>query len=569
MEDQPISPLALRQFLFAESASNAKFTPICGRRGIGDGLELRRVGCRVTATASEARVGLPNSWGMLPRAFTGGVTAAVLLWVLSGSYYALCGENRTIGLGEESLWFPHAATRFAGKPGMPERFIAFHNGHASLYEYYNGPQRKVYTDPRLEVAGADLFEKYRNLEQHILKDQPGWEAELDRMGRPAVLVDHEYNTGLGATLLRSSHWRCVWFDAIAAVFVHDSNRPVVAADTVDFASRHFRPVESAEPQSLAELAASTKALRNYVTFESRMRPDLVQPLVWFGADYARRILREAPDSVDGWKNLALIELFREPPAAPNPRFRLPFDPVFDLSAVRATYALVRASQVAPTDFLTLICLSMAYEARAMNEPLLPVLDRIVAANPINLQQVEQQAKAKEARVEVDRKLGSRPSLMWRNKSDLDGIVTSLFASGRARSAAELLEQANPPERASWEVVDRTSTLWLHLGEPAHARTLLEKAGDIPQPALRDARIGATYLIEGDFAAARQYYRRAVEARPDLFEAQYCLAVLEQDDGNAVAAYDHALEAIKTAPHDAARSAAREIASSVARFARVP
>ena len=67
----------------------------------------------------------------------------------------MTGEGRTIGLGEEPLWYPHQAARFAGEPGMPERFLSFHNGHASLFEYYHGPERKVYTDPRLEVAGAD------------------------------------------------------------------------------------------------------------------------------------------------------------------------------------------------------------------------------------------------------------------------------------------------------------------------------------------------------------------------------------------------------------------------------
>jgi tetratricopeptide (TPR) repeat protein len=510
---------------------------------------------------------LPKAWSMRPRMITGCVTASLLVWILSGSYYAVCGERRTVGLGEEPLWFPHAAIRFAGKSGMPDRFLAFHNGHASLYEYYNGPERKVYTDPRLEVAGADLFERYKNLERQILEDQPGWEAELDRMGRPAVLVDHEYNTGLGATLLRSSHWRCVWFDAIAAVFVHDANRPIVEVDTVDFSARHFRPSESSVPQGVAELAASTKALRNYVVFLSRLRPDLARPLAWLGADYARRILSESPNVLDGWKNLGQIEFFRDPPADPSPRFRLPFDPVFDLALVRATYALQRASQIAPGDFLTLIYLRMAYEARGMNEAVLPILDRILAAHPINLQQVEQQSQAQAARSEVERKLGSRPSLNWRNKNELDRTETALLASGRAKSAAELLEAANPPERASWAVVDRTATLWLHLGEPARARSLWEKAAGPPQPEVRETRIGTTSLVEGDFEGARRHYQRAIEDSPDCFEAHYSLAVLEQDAGNAVAAYEHALQAIKLAPQEAARSAARVIASSVIRFGR--
>ncbi len=512
---------------------------------------------------------VPNSSGMTLRVITSSVIAMLMVWILSGSYYALCGEHRTIGLGEEPLWFPHEATRFAGKPGMPERFLGFHNGHASLYEYYHGPERKVYTDPRLEVAGADLFQRYRDLEQRMLKDQPGWDGELDQMGRPAVLVDHEFSSGLGATLLRSNHWRCVWFDAIAAVFVHDSYRSIVDVDTVDFAARHFRAAESAKPQGLAALAASARALRNYVIFESQARPDRARPLVWLGEDFARRILRDAPDSIDGWKNLGQIELFREPPAAPSPRFRLPLDPVFDLSLIRATYALKRASQVAPNDFLTLIYLRMAYEVRSMTEAVLPILDRIAAVRPINVQQVDQQSQASAARAEVERKLGSRPSLVWANKSDLAQVETALLASGRTESAAKLLEGAIPAERAPWEVVERTATLWLHLGEPVRARRLLEQAAEPTLPAIREARIGTTYLVEGDFAAARSHYRRALEASPDSFEAHYCLAVLEQDAGDAVASYDHALRAIELAPHDAARSAARVIASSVAKFARRP
>jgi hypothetical protein len=117
-----------------------------------------------------------------------------------------------INLGEEPLFFPHAAARFAGEAGMPSRFLSFHNGHASLFEYYHGPDRKVYTDPRLEVAGAELFTRYVQLERRLQRDEPGWDLELAEMGRPVILVDHEYNATIGATLLGSSHWRCVWFD---------------------------------------------------------------------------------------------------------------------------------------------------------------------------------------------------------------------------------------------------------------------------------------------------------------------------------------------------------------------
>ena len=43
--------------------------------------------------------------------------------------------------------------------------------------------------------------------------------------------------------------------------------------------------------------------------------------------------------------------------------------------------------------------------------------------------------------------------------------------------------------------------------------------------------------KNDFESARKHYRSALEAKPDLFEALYCLAVLEQDAGDAAAAFD--------------------------------
>ncbi len=115
---------------------------------------------------------------------------------------------------------------------MPDRFLSYHNAHASVFEYYhspereNGPGRTVFTDPRLEIAGAELFDEYQKLGKNIAADQPGWEDELNRLGRPSILVDHVDNAGIGASLLASRHWMCVCFDPIVAVFLHDSYAPV-------------------------------------------------------------------------------------------------------------------------------------------------------------------------------------------------------------------------------------------------------------------------------------------------------------------------------------------------------
>jgi tetratricopeptide (TPR) repeat protein len=502
-----------------------------------------------------------------PRLIAFGAIALLLLWVGSGQFYRMTGEGRVIGLGEEPLWFPHEAAKFAGKPGMPDRFLSFHNGHASLYEYYHGPERKVYTDPRLEIAGADLFNRYMELEDRLLKNQPGWETELDEMGRPSILVDHEHSSGIGATLMASAHWRCVWFDAIAAVFVHDSYAAIVQKDTVDFAARHFRPAPSVESREISELSALGKAYRNYVSVLAQIRGNLARPLVWLGLADARRILERDPDSFIGWKVRGQIELNRELVTVPTSRFSASYDPVHDLSLVRATYALKHALERDPYDFLTVMDLKRAYDFRLMNEAALLVCDRLVALPPKNGLQAQFQAGARLERAEYDRKLGPAPRTTWQNLSELDRIVTEQLATGRAESAAQLLERANPPERASWEVIDRIATLRLHLGEPGRARALWQKATTVPHPAIRDARIGTTYLVEGNFSAARRFYGQSLQAKPDLFEARYSLAILEQDAGDASAASEQARKAMEFAPDAPARTASRTIASDVARFAR--
>ena len=175
----------------------------------------------------------------------------------------------------------------------------------------NGPGRTVYTDPRLEVAGAELFDRYQKLGERIAADKQGWEAELDGIDRPSIMVDHQDNAQIGASLLASRHWKCVWFDPMVAVFVHDSYASVVAGHTVDFAARHFRPEPATEPHGFAALLASAKGVRNYLNF-SMTRGSVQPPLIWLAQDYARRLIDTAPDSAEGWKIIGQIESLRDP-----------------------------------------------------------------------------------------------------------------------------------------------------------------------------------------------------------------------------------------------------------------
>lgn len=515
----------------------------------------------------------PAADGVRPRAVALVALIGLLFFVGGGWFYAWTGEGRVIGWGEEPLWFPHEAAKLAGEPEMPERFLSFHNGHASLFIYYHsperpgGPGRTVFTDARLEVTGVELYQRYLDLKKAIVGDSPGWEAQLDAIGRPSILVDHQYNAEVGAALLASRNWRCVWFDAISALFVHQSYADVVDERGVDFAARHFQPTEATTPRDPAALVAAAKGLRNYASFLTARGPDRARPFAWLGLDYGWRIVKNSANPLEGWKTIGNIEMLRDAAGGPSQRYRMPFEPVFDLSPVRATHALRQAERLDPRDFLTLAALEQSFENRGMLEPLVPVLDRILSVRTINPHQAAQQARAEGLRREALERLGGPPPTSWSNIAELDRIVEQQLAAGRVESAAALLENAHPAGQAPWEVTLRLSTLHLHLGEPERARAVLRNAANSPQPAVRDARLAVCDLVEGRFDEARALYQKAIEQDPDLFEARYGLAIVEQDDGRAGAAYEQALAAVECAPDEVARSSARAIAAAVGRFVR--
>ena len=507
-----------------------------------------------------------GSSGVFPRVVALTAIAGVFVWVASGRFYEASREGRTIGLGEQPLWYPHEAVKFCGAPGMPDRFLGYHIGHASLYEYYFAPERKVYADARLEVIGPDLFERYMDLQKRITRNESGWERELDVMQRPAVLVDFENDSPLAASLLTSPDWRCVWFDAVAAVFVHESFAEVVSKYEVDFAARHFRPEPATDPSGTGALTASAKALSNLASAIVGNAPGRALPLLLLGMDHARRLRQADPNGSTGWKLTGLMEMLCKPRMPPVARCRFPFDPIFDLSLVRATYALRHAAEVAPDDFTTQLMLKTAYEFRMMSEAELNVLDRLVTLTPINAIQRKTLQEAEARRQEIRNGLGPPPPARWENLNDLSQIVNGLIASGRVALAADYLENAAPSDARTWEETDRIASLRLHLGETDRARTLWQGAKEPPRPGLREARMAFTHFVEGDFEAARQAFHAAIALNPDLFEAHYGLAVLEQDAGRAAEALNAARKAVSIAPSDVARNAAQGIVAVVTPYA---
>src|SRR5262249_54507683 len=131
-----------------------------------------------------------------------------------------------------------------------------------------------------------------------------------------------------------------------------------------------------------------------------------------GLNHARKVVQADPDGADGWKEIGVLLTMREPPFDPPvPRFRMPFDPAVDLSAVRTTYALRRAVDAAPRDHMSLLMLEKVYEERSMTEAALPLLDRIVALTTVNTSQATARALSEAQRAKLQASLGDKP---WEN-----------------------------------------------------------------------------------------------------------------------------------------------------------
>jgi len=248
-----------------------------------------------------------------------------------------------------------------------------------------------------------------------------------------------------------------------------------------------------------------------------------------------------------------------------PRFRLPFDPVFDLSPARATYDLIRAMEIDPDDGYVQYFLAKSFLARGMDEPALPLLEKFTRQPNRNLPQQQEKAKATAQIATIRSKLGATPSTNWANLSELDRVVAGLMAMGRASTLADVMEAAYRPEARPWEWADRLAVLRLHLGEPARARAVWLAATANAPEATRLARIAATYLVEGDFETSRKFYREAIAADPASFEGHFGLATLEMDAGRAFEATEQARLAGKAATTDHARAAARLIANAASPY----
>jgi hypothetical protein len=193
---------------------------------------------------------LRTTHGGLPAEFTswriwrwagGVVVCGLILSVFTGDWARFMGEGKPLGLNEAEAWFAHGASRFAGRAGMPQRAYVAHFGQAAVYEFHNGPERKVFMDPRLEVMTQETFAAWEWIGKWIVAGDLQWQEVLrDEQGNlPAVVLDSRYSRDLIDGLYRTPGWRLVFADQAAALFLDDATAqrlelPAVSPDPLKY-----------------------------------------------------------------------------------------------------------------------------------------------------------------------------------------------------------------------------------------------------------------------------------------------------------------------------------------------
>lgn len=165
--------------------------------------------------------------------------AIMMAVVVTGGWGMISESWKTFGWNEAPNWFGHDAVKFAARPGMPKRAYLAHFGIAGTYIMHNGPENKVFMDPRLEVCSRQTFERWERVMSLMANRDPSWEGivNFDGKGLPAVILDSRSSRPLINGMLMTPTWRLVFADRAAAVFI-----PATLADELQLPMADPRPL---------------------------------------------------------------------------------------------------------------------------------------------------------------------------------------------------------------------------------------------------------------------------------------------------------------------------------------
>ena len=482
------------------------------------------------------------------RIVTSAVLVGLMLWVATGRFYAYTAEGRQVGLGEYPLWNAHAAAAFAARPEMPRHWLAYHEGQAAVLEFHMRPDQQVFVDPRLEVSPRTALAQYYELAASMGRRLPVWPDHIARLPQPlGVLVDHRTHHPLEAALLSDARWRCVWFDAVAGIYV-PSDADGVAEHAIDFAARYFGAVADATASPAAAPVPRT-ALEQLQYAESLLTvgQGLLTPdsgsssrgrvLMLMATAEARDLMRRTFVSPRAAQLVANGGLQVYPhPAGETAGQDLDADRM--LGIARGRYFLEQALQQAPADFQ--MAMTLVGVAQTLKDPdaLWVAASRVMGLRAQTAAQFEVQ---RQVRLVLQQLLMARaaemPPLPPTNAAGALATARALITQHRFRRALDTVEgfirDGGSHTDVTWELTDLHATLLVIAGNPARARTIwLESQPPSANRPLLDRRLAATYFVEGDLSQAVAFYRKALAADPRPPSGHFGLALSHLERGEA-------------------------------------
>ncbi|MFM7131504.1 MAG: tetratricopeptide repeat protein [bacterium] len=418
-----------------------------------------------------------------------------IAWVGTGRFYADSAEGRTIGLGPEPLWFPHDAVKAAGAEGLPPRFASFHNGHTALYDYYFGPDKKVFTDARLEVIGPELYQQQIRLTSALSKADPSWKGLVTAAKRPVILADHQANSPVSVTLMASGDYSCIHFDPVAAVFAPAESLSAAKLQPFDFRQAHFSD-SGFRARTQPERLALVKALRNISGgLSSVQRDDLAAPLNLAGVALASKLVSEEPTHFDAWKLKGQLLQAAYAGSAQQEAAPQSFEMISDLPLVRSMYALKKAARLNPGDFSNLFSLVLLHRSLAQPDLELAALGQLSKLKPINPTQAAELENAVGRMATLREQLGKQQAKNEAgaiSRAELLKLVSDLMANGHTQMAAELLDNSLPQEESPTDLLQTLGGLWLWQGEPEKARQAFVRIRAEP---MRQTLLACAWIVE--------------------------------------------------------------------------
>ncbi len=206
----------------------------------------------------------------------------------------------------------------------------------------------------------------------------------------------------------------------------------------------------------------------------------------------------------------------------------PWDPARGLLPAQAAYCFRRALELNPAEAGALVSLYDLFKARGMHDARQTIVELML--------HLRRSGFAGSGTVPETAVAADLPLPSWHGDEEFAQAIAALLGQGRPEAAVRLFQSAlNSEIEPVWPAFDRVATALLHLGRPAEARSLWERAQDPPSAALRQARIAACALAALDFETAVAEFHRALDLEPGLAEAWFGLALLHTQRGDAALA----------------------------------